>query len=245
MVEHIWPRGVRCCVNLTFDDCARGRFAPLRGTPRILTILRKYDVKGTFFTGGWDAEMYPDIIKSIFNDGHEVAAHGFAHEPFDSLVEEEERRRITLTHNILTELLGDSPKGWRGPVGSISPRIPFILGEMGYLYDVSYNNDDMPYLLEVNGKETGLVELPFSWILVDVALYEMGKSTSWILNAWKDEFLATYEEGGYFGLCIHGDHSGRLTRSKVLERLVRYIKGFPEVWWATSLEVAKWWLKRR
>lgn len=244
MKESLWPRGAKCCVNLTFDDCARGRFAPLCGTPRILKILKEYDVKATFFTGGWDTEEYPNTIKKIFDDGHEVAAHGFAHEPFDKLEEEDERRRLVLTHDILTDLLGVPPKGWRGPGGSISPRVPFITKELGYIYDSSFNNDDLPYMLEIDGKETGLVELPFAWILDDAPLYGVRKTASWVLSAWKEEFRATYEEGGYYGLCMHGDHSGRPSRPKVLEGLIRYIRGFPGVWWATCLEVAEWWLKR-
>ena len=244
MEESVWPYGARCCVNLTFDDTARGRFAPLCGTPRILKVLKEYNLKATFFTGGWDAERYPDVIKAIFDYGHELAAHGFAHEPFDRLEEEDERGRLQLTHEILSNLLGVPPKGWRAPGGSISARVPFIIKNMGYVYDSSFNNDDMPYMLQIDGKETGLVELPFQWILDDAPLYEIRKSTSWVLRTWMEEFDAAYEEGSYFGLCMHGDHSGRPSRPKVLEGLIRYIRGFPDVWWATSLEVAEWWLKR-
>lgn len=178
MEESKWPDGAKCCVNLTFDDAARGRFAPRCGTSRILKVLRAYDIKATFFTGGWDAERYPDTIRKILDDGHEVAAHGFAHEPFDRLDADDERRRLELTHRILTEHLGAPPRGWRAPGGSISERVPFIIKEMGYVYDSSFNNDDMPYTLRIDGKDTGLVELPFHWILDDAPLYAIRKSAS-------------------------------------------------------------------
>src|SRR3990167_11229763 len=61
-------------VALTFDDGPNPTF-----TPQILAILKKYDIKATFFVVGMNAEKYPDLIKAIHDDGHVIASHSQTH----------------------------------------------------------------------------------------------------------------------------------------------------------------------
>lgn len=61
-------------VYLTFDD------GPSKDvTPQILDILKEYDVKATFFVLGARVELYPDILKREFQEGHYIANHGYSH----------------------------------------------------------------------------------------------------------------------------------------------------------------------
>lgn len=61
-------------VYLTFDD------GPSKDiTPQILDILKNYDVKATFFVLGARVELYPDILKREFSEGHYIANHGYSH----------------------------------------------------------------------------------------------------------------------------------------------------------------------
>ncbi|WP_231563527.1 polysaccharide deacetylase family protein [Anoxybacillus sp. KU2-6(11)] len=64
-------------VAITFDDGP-----DILYTPDILTILKQYDAKATFFVVGFRAEKYPDIIKRQMNEGHEVANHTYKHLDF-------------------------------------------------------------------------------------------------------------------------------------------------------------------
>ena len=48
-------------------------------TQKILDLFEKYDVKATFFTLGFIAEKYPELIEEIQSKGHEIASHGYQH----------------------------------------------------------------------------------------------------------------------------------------------------------------------
>ena len=59
----------------------------------ILELLDKYNSKATFFILGWIAERFPNVVKKIYNQGHEIACHGFNHELVYSLSPEEYFRK--------------------------------------------------------------------------------------------------------------------------------------------------------
>ncbi len=61
-------------VYLTFDDGPSKKI-----TPQILDILKQYDVKATFFLLGSRVELYPDLVKREFEEGHYIANHGYSH----------------------------------------------------------------------------------------------------------------------------------------------------------------------
>ena len=50
------------------------------GVERILLELKERNLKGTFFCLGWIAENHPDVIKTIYKDGHQVGCHSYQHE---------------------------------------------------------------------------------------------------------------------------------------------------------------------
>mgnify|MGYP001764928583 CR=1 FL=1 len=51
-----------------------------RNVDRILAMLDQHGTKATFFTLGWIAERYPELIRRIVTEGHELASHGYGHE---------------------------------------------------------------------------------------------------------------------------------------------------------------------
>src|SRR5689334_3505933 len=74
--ETLWmARGVSEPVTLS-----QGRFGVLEGVPRILSILRGAEVRGTFFIPAWVASHYPDAVRAIADAGHEIGCHGDEHE---------------------------------------------------------------------------------------------------------------------------------------------------------------------
>ena len=62
-------------IYLTFDDGPSPNI-----TPKILKILKEYDVPATFFVLGSRAELYPDLLKQEFEEGHYIANHGYSHQ---------------------------------------------------------------------------------------------------------------------------------------------------------------------
>jgi len=126
-----WLRGHRAALILTFDidaeSCmlAEGRryaahpnvmshqaFGPLVGVPRILNMLKTEQVRATFFVPGVTACRYPELIRRIDAQGHEIGHHSYSHRPPQLLTEEEERRDFEQGLDALDQL-GIRPRGHR------------------------------------------------------------------------------------------------------------------------------------
>ena len=86
---------------------------------RILEMLARHDVKATFFTLGWIAERYPQIVRAIVSNGHELASHGHGHQRVTDLSEAEFRADIERAKGTLEDLSGAPVLGYRAPSFSI------------------------------------------------------------------------------------------------------------------------------
>jgi polysaccharide deacetylase family protein (PEP-CTERM system associated) len=91
-----------------------------RNTQRILDLFAEHDVHATFFTLGWVAERYPDLIKRIVADGHELACHGYEHIRVTEQTPDQFRADVAKTKKILEDLGGQAVKGYRAASYSIN-----------------------------------------------------------------------------------------------------------------------------
>jgi peptidoglycan/xylan/chitin deacetylase (PgdA/CDA1 family) len=165
-------------VSLTFDnlgevaDLERGRWpadAPLgrhasvtRTLPRVLALLEAVDLRATFFVEGLNAELYPDALRSIADAGHEVAFHGWQHEPWAELDPAAERSSLERGVTAL-DALDLRPVGFRPPGGELTGASFGLLSEFGFEYC-------SPAGGEV-GSRDGIALLPFRWELIDAFHY--------------------------------------------------------------------------
>jgi polysaccharide deacetylase family protein (PEP-CTERM system associated) len=90
-----------------------------RNVNRILDLLAEQQTQATFFTLGWIAERYPELVRRIAREGHEVASHGYGHERVSDLTETEFFSDIYLSKSILEDLAGVAVVGYRAPSFSI------------------------------------------------------------------------------------------------------------------------------
>lgn len=175
------------------EDWSKKKSSVIQNTNYILDILKEYDLKTTFFVLGWLAEKYPEMISSIHSAGHEIACHGFAHELTFELTEEELRKDIKKSKNILEDIIDSPVLGYRSPSFSIHQKTFQILKENKFRYDSSYN----PFTLN---SRYGRLEHPLGKISngcykIDHGLYEIPVSTVVINN-----FNIPIAGGGYFRL---------------------------------------------
>ncbi|MCW5640784.1 MAG: DUF3473 domain-containing protein [Rhodoferax sp.] len=90
-----------------------------RNVGRILDLLAERKTRATFFTLGWIAERYPQLIRRIVEEGHELASHGYGHERASDLSEAAFTQDITRSKALLEDLCGVEVLGYRAPSFSI------------------------------------------------------------------------------------------------------------------------------
>lgn len=258
--KDFWPNGYNCCVNLTFDydsnsalmrkapldivAQSRGKFAPNTAIPRILDLLNKYEMKATFFTPGWTIDTFTESCETIVSQGHEMGAHGYLHERLAEISKEAEESVFQRGLEAM-EKIGVKPEGFRAPYWLISDRTIQLVQRLGFKYDSNFMDDDMPYMLNWRGNETGLVELPVEWMLDDWPHFETHRMTpKQVYDIWKPEFEGTYRLGRYYGLTCHPQAIGRISRINMLDKLLGEMHDKGDVWFPTSKELADWTRKK-
>ncbi|MEW6994705.1 XrtA system polysaccharide deacetylase [Colwelliaceae bacterium MEBiC 14330] len=109
-------------------------------TYRLLELFSERDAKCTFFTLGWVAERYPNLIKTIVEQGHELASHGFAHQRATLMTPDEFREDVSKSKRILEDAAGQAILGYRAPSFSFNDSniwVYNILKELGFEYSSS------------------------------------------------------------------------------------------------------------
>jgi peptidoglycan/xylan/chitin deacetylase (PgdA/CDA1 family) len=209
---------------------SKGQFAIKRGIPRILSLLKKHDIPGTFFTCGWVAEKYPELTKELVDNGHEIAAHGYLHEYLDKVSIYEEEKIFNRTDRALKEITEDI-RGFRAPYWKLSPNTLEIVAERGYIFDSSLFNDDHPYILHVPNSTKKFVEFPVEWYLDDWIIFEEHQnSPTAALDIWKSQFDAFLdfedipENRRIFQMTFHPACIGHAYRIHVVDKLISHMK---------------------
>ncbi|MFN2645899.1 MAG: polysaccharide deacetylase [Burkholderiales bacterium] len=258
-----WPGGARCAVGLSFDSdhetnelrdggqsigrLSQGQYGARQGIPRILEILRRAGVKASFFVPAVTALLYPEEQRGVIGEGHEIGIHGWIHERNFDLPADAERELQMRSAETLEKICGVRPVGIRTPSWDFSPQTLAITKEMGLEYDSSLMADVDCYELLMDGKETGVIELPVEWIRDDAVYFNMNRFAALrpytppadVFDIFKREFDAAYRERGIFQLTMHPHVIGYRSRIWILEELIRYIRGHEGVWFATHAEIVR------
>ncbi|MHA1993559.1 MAG: polysaccharide deacetylase family protein [Candidatus Hodarchaeales archaeon] len=270
-----WIDSKKCVVCLTFDLDAeiswrnilrrnkiqrdnpvvlsQGTYGPKAGVPRILRLLKKYNIKAGFFIPGEVAELYPDTVTDIYKDGHEIGHHGYSHKNPASCTLSEEKFEMEKGIEVLEDITGEKPIGYRAPAADLSENTLDLLHEYDLIYDSSMMGDDLPFTLKTKKKD--IIELPIRWMLDDWPFfgfnyfpaleYQSGiDSHRKVYEIWADEFEAVYEEGLYFMLAMHPQLIGVPSRAKMLENLIEFMKLKQDIWFATPSEIAAFWKEK-
>ena len=141
-----WPEGQALGEHFSVRECL----------PELLGVLAAEDLRATFFVEGLNGELYPDALAGVAAAGHEVACHGWRHEPWAEV--EGERELLARARDAL-----GGPVGFRPPGGRLTARTPALLGELGFGYCSPAG--------ERAGRLGGLAVLPFRWRLIDAYFY--------------------------------------------------------------------------
>jgi peptidoglycan/xylan/chitin deacetylase (PgdA/CDA1 family) len=260
--EKRWPGGARVAVALSFDSdhetpslrdgevspgrMAQGEFGARVGVPKILDLLERHDAPSSFFMPAVCALLRPDEAPGYVARGHEVAVHGWIHERNTLLGHADELDLLGRATAVLESQTGIRPTGIRTPSWDFSASTLDVIRELGFAYDSSLMADDEPYEILAHGEPTGIVELPVEWIRDDAPYLMMDRFSGLrpymapreLGRIWKDEFDASYAEGGTFQLTMHPHIIGHRSRLAMLDELLAYIRTFPDVWFTTHAGLA-------
>ena len=200
----------RAGTGLSFDNLgevtalARGEWpagAPVgehwsvtRALPRLLALLDDVGLKATFFVEGLNAELYPDALRELGAAGHEVAFHGWRHEPWGGLAPARERELFERGVEAL-DALGLRPVGFRPPGGDLTEATIPLLRELGFTYCSPAGDEP--------GEAGGIAILPFRWELVDAWYYLPGFDGPPSPAALREAVLTALAEGGFVTLLFH------------------------------------------
>lgn len=216
------------------------------GFPRLLDLLAKHDVKATVLTSGLMAELFPDTLKEAAQRGHEIACHHWdqSRHPFEYTNKNEEREVILRSIDAIEKATGKRPVGYMSPGPRPSPFTLEICAELGFLWNGDYCDADMPYLIDVHGKQ--LVSLGYVRpAYTDNDLLPFGLAGAF--EQLKDEFDAHYEESAVhpmkFRYAMHNFTGGRPGLAKVFEKFIEYVKGHCGVWIGRCSDMAEFWLE--
>lgn len=259
-----WPGGARCAVALSFDSdhetnelrdggnsvgrLSWGQYGNRVGVPRILDILKREDIRASFFVPAVAALLHPEEQRRVIGEGHEIGLHGWIHEVNSTLPEMVERDLHFRSADALEKITGARPVGMRTPSWDFSPATLRIQRELGLIYDSSLMADDDPYELVDAGEPTGIVELPVEWIRDDAPYFNMNRFQALrpytpppaVLDIFIREFDRAFDEGGLFLLTMHPHVTGYRSRIFILENLIRHMKARGSCWFATHAEVARY-----
>ncbi len=225
-----------------------GTYGILRGLDRILEALDRYKIRATFFVPGKAAVVYPEAVKKVARLGHEIALHGYEHEDFGELNPGQQEDMLEAGIRALTDCTGERPSGFRLPEGNCTPETRRILAEYGFLYDSSFFDHDLPYVVTWEDHKE-LVEIPMRWETQDFPYlaygygFPRGKSRipvyDQVLENWTDEWEACYDMGFCYGIKFDPQVTGTPGRIYMVDKILRRIRE-TGAWTATGEELARY-----
>jgi peptidoglycan-N-acetylglucosamine deacetylase len=256
----MWPDNASCAACFTFDFDAeevwigedpknvdrpgvlsQGTYGAKVAVPAILGLLARLDLRATFFVPGRVAERHPERVQEIVSARHELALHGYTHRSVTTLTPDEEEEEMRRGLDVL-RTFSDDISGYRSPSWELTPQTLSLVSKYGLSYTSNLMDDIRPY----QHGQTGIIELPISWVLDDAPHFWFD-GASWtrkiatneeVRSIWKAEFDGLRAMGGAFVLTMHPQIIGRPGRLPLLEEFIGYVRGHDDVWVTTARNIA-------
>lgn len=204
-----------------------------RGLARMVAMLDRIGVKGTFFVPGVVAEENPDLLPGLVERGHEIALHGYYHELVSEISDQHFTDAIETSLDLFVAQTGQRPAGFRSPAWEMTPHMVSELARLG-LWDSSLMGEDVPYSI------AGVTEIPVRWDNDDAIFFKFlgagdksPRPDAEVAAQWRRDATAQAADGGLFMLTVHDWISGRAARVQMLEDLFTPLVADPKVWVTT------------
>ncbi len=179
-----WFQTMACSEVIKFSHWGKYERRVERGIHLILALLRQYDAKATFFILGIVAREFPQMVKLIKQEGHEIGACGYYNRPLYSIPPEEYINEIEMSMSLLKGLTGSDIQVHRAPGWSVTPQTLWLMDVLK-TYKLKYDSSIYPVRAPLYGVENapsvpytiepqGIVEFPpttYKFVGQNIALF--------------------------------------------------------------------------
>jgi allantoinase len=225
-----------------FGNEANYEYGIREGAPRVLALLRQYQMRATFTAAAQALERAPSVARAIVADGHEICSHGYRWAATLGMNEQAEREFIRKAVQTTEAAAGVRPVGWLSRYLH-TENTRRLLAEEGFAYHMDDFSRDTPWLDDSIAPP--IVVLPYALDSNDMKMWNAPALTPhvWLQYA-KDSFDWLYEEGArrpqlMMSLGVHLRIIGRPGRIGAYREFLRYIAATRDVWIATRAEIAQ------
>jgi len=208
------------------------------GVWRLIRLLDRLQIPGTFFTNARCAEEYPDAVKQIVKSGHDLGGHAYTQDQLLAYMSlEDQQKTIRNSIDLLESCGGKKVSGWGSPVVAFTPETAGFLAQAGLKWTCDVTYADLPIRIHTpHGVIAGVPTADFSDNRV------MRASPRDLYDAYKGTFdyLSENEPMSLLVLVIHCQFGGRPLMTAMVEEILKYIGKSPDVWFARHAELADW-----
>ena len=218
-----------------------GSYGGKVGVWRLMKLLRENNVRGTFGVNARCAEIWPEAIKAIVASGHDVAGHGYLQDQLlVYMTPEEEQTCIKKSLDTLEEISQRRPQGWISPVLAWTDHTSDFLVQEGLAWHGDWLDIDLPRVVKPTrgGRIAYIPASDFS----DSRVARASPMALWDVYKETFDYLYLRESPAYLCLTLHCHFGGRPLVCAVLDKILKYFAQFPDVWFASHHEIARWTL---
>ncbi len=216
-------------------------FGSRAGFWRVHRIFAAHGLPLTVYAIGQALERNPEAARAMVEAGWEVASHGWRWIDYLDMSQEEEREHMRQAIEAIERVCGTRPVGWyTGRISENTRRL--VVEEGGFLYDSDSYADELPYWVEVAGRDH--LVIPYTLDANDMKfLIANGFQTAGqFCDYLVDSFDQLYREGGrMMNVGLHCRIVGRPGRAPALDRFLEHVRQHDDVWVTTRAEIARHW----
>ena len=216
-------------------------FGSRAGFWRVHRIFTAHGLPLTVYAVGQALERNPAAARAMVGAGWEVASHGWRWIDYAEMAEEEERAHIQRAFAAIEQVCGARPVGWyTGRISENTRRL--VVEEGGLLYDSDSYADELPYWVDVSGRDHLVIPYTLDANDFKFLLPNGFVTASDFLEYLVDSFDRLHAEGGrMMSVGLHCRIVGRPGRAPALDRFLQHVRTYDDVWVTTRAAIARHW----
>jgi len=217
-----------------------GSYGGKVGVWRIMNLLSQNGVRGTFCVNAKCAEIWPEAASAIITSGHDIAGHGYLQDELLAYkTPQQEQESIKKSLDILQRITHQRPQGWISPVLAWTDYTSEFLAQQGLAWHGDWLDIDLP---RVKATKNGPIAYIPASDFTDSRVARASPMMLWDVYKETFDYLYLREAPAYLGLTLHCHFGGRPLICAIFDKILKYIAQFPDVWFASHGEIARWTL---